>query len=156
MFGVTSSPIDPVAAGRTTDVSSVLVDHDDRHAVDLRLAHEVRLAAEPLDDARVPGVEVVVAEGVVEREQPLGVLDRSEKLGRRRADPLRRRVRSDELGELFLDVDELADELVVFGVRQLRVRRARGTGSCGTRSAREVPRLGRARRRTAASFFVRH
>ena len=47
------------------------------------------------------------------------MLHRREQVFRRRADPLRRRVRRDQLGELVLERDQLVDELVVVEVADL-------------------------------------
>ncbi len=110
-----------VAAGGAAGEATALVQERDGEAVDLGLGHELeRLAVEQPAQALDPGPELVVGARVREREHRLGVLDLGELARRRRADPLRRRVRRDELGVLGLDRLQLAHPAVVLAVGHRR------------------------------------
>ena len=110
----------PVAARRAADELPVLVHDRDRDAVDLRLAHVARLAAQPLDDAVAPGGQLLVVEGVVERQQRRGVAHRREQRGDRdAAHALGRRIGRQQLGVPLLERVELAHQLVEVGVGDL-------------------------------------
>jgi hypothetical protein len=78
MLGVMSSPDPSVAAGRAAHQPAALVDQVDGQAVDLQLAQVGRAALADLAvDARGPAGQLLVAERVVEAEQPLEMLDRA-------------------------------------------------------------------------------
>ena len=79
------------------------------------------LAAEPLDDALRPRVELLERERVVEREHRRAVRDRREQLVGRRADPLRGESAVISSGKRVLEVAQLAHQLVVLGVADLRL-----------------------------------
>jgi hypothetical protein len=76
-----------------------------RDAVDLQLADEpLGLAAQAARDAVAPRVELVEREHVVQRQHRRPVLDGREQLRRRGgADPLRRGIGRDQLGERILE-----------------------------------------------------
>ena len=75
-----------------------------------------RVGAEPALDPGAPRQQLVEVEGVVEAQQRDAVGDRGEERRRRGADLLAGRVGRDELGELRLELPQLADEGVVVGV----------------------------------------
>ena len=116
-----------VAAGRSPGEDPVLVGEGDRQPVDLRLGDVADLTArdvEPLElslDPLRPGAQLVLVAGVGEREHRLVVLDLLELVQRLPADPLRRRVRGEQLGVGLLDLPQLAQQVVVVGVGDRRV-----------------------------------
>ena len=118
----------PVAARRALDEAAALVAEGDREAVDLQLRDvaEVRgrlrrrRQAEAAPDARVERPQLVVAERVAERQHRPAVADLVERGADRAADALGRRVGRDQLRMGGLERDELAEELVVLGVAELR------------------------------------
>jgi hypothetical protein len=111
-----------VAPGRCAHQDAAAVDQRDRQAVDLQLA-QVRAGPEvrcqPLGPRR-PGVKFLGRERVVQAEQPLQVLDRSEVGGDQVADLLRRRVRRAQLRVTVLQAAQLPHERVVVGVGDQR------------------------------------
>ena len=110
-----------VAAGGALDEGAVLVDERDGEAVHLRLADEGEVvAAGEGGGASMPGAQLVLGEGVGEAEQRQAVLDDAERGDGLAADALRRRIRRDELRVALFELAQLAHEVVVFGVADLR------------------------------------
>ena len=112
-----------IAARGALDKAAAAVADAHREAVDLQLGDVAQLArrvllghAQQPPDACVEGAHLVVREGVVERQHRHRVLDLGELAGRRAAHALGRRIGRDQLGMGFLEVDELAIQLVVLGV----------------------------------------
>ncbi len=104
------------AAVATRDAAgqhAVLVRQRDRQAIDLELAEELGVVDAFAQDARVPALELLDRERVVEAVEPLPVLVGLERRRDHAADLLRRRVGRAELGQLLLEALELADQLVV-------------------------------------------
>ncbi len=96
-----------VTAGRGAGQPALLVRQVDREAVDLQLAQEVvagalRVAAQLRRDPLGPGRQLLVVEGVVQREHPLAVRDLGELGLVLPGDLLRGRVRGAQLGVLLL------------------------------------------------------
>ncbi len=118
----------PVAARRALDEPAPLVAKGDGEAVDLQLGDVAqvrgrlrrRRQAEAAPDARVERPQLVMAERVAERQHRPPVADLVERRADRAADALGRRVRGDQLRVGGLERDELAEELVVLGVAELR------------------------------------
>ncbi len=114
-----------VASGHAAHQLAVFVARRERQAVDLRLGHqhERLVGREPQEAPHAVEEfgEVVVGEGVVEGEHRHRVPDLAEALRRRRADPLRRAVVADQLGEARLDRGVAAAQGVVYGVVDLGV-----------------------------------
>ena len=107
-----------VASSRRLDEPSALVDQRDGQPVDLGFADEgPLLAVKQVGGALVPGAQLVGVEGVAQREHPQPMLDDGEGSSRRRAHGLSGAVGRDELGEVGLQALELAEELIVFRVR---------------------------------------
>ena len=118
-----------VAPGRALDEATALEAEADREAVDLQLGHVAELGhvlrggrqAEAAPDPDVEGAQLVVAEGIAERQHRPSVADLGEPLAARRpTDALGRRIGGAELGERRLERDELAEQCVVLGVGELR------------------------------------
>ena len=63
---------------------------------------------------------LLVAERIVEAEHRPRMGDLGQRRGRRRAKPLRRRIRPNQMRILLLQLAVLADQRVIFGVRNLR------------------------------------
>ena len=112
-----------VAPGGGLHQLAVLVAQRDRHPVDLELADVAvvdrgvavgnpEAALQPL----VPGPQIVLVEGVVQREQRRRVHDRCEQLGPTAADLLSGRVLTSQRRVLRLEVAQLAHEGVVVGI----------------------------------------
>ena len=118
----------PVAAGRTLGEPAALVAQADREAVDLELGDVAQLRgrlrggrqSEPAPHPAVERPQLVVAEGVRQRQHRPDVADLVEGAGRRAADPLGRRIRGRQLRVGRLERDELAEQRVVLGVADLR------------------------------------
>ncbi len=108
-----------VAPGRGPIETALAVHERDRQPVDLELAQVRAAAAEPLGPGH-PCIEVLGREHVVEAQQPLQVLDRREVRREPPADPLARRVRRPQLGDLLLDALQLAHHRVVVDVGDQR------------------------------------
>ena len=133
-----------VAARRALDELAVLVAQADRQAVDLGLAAErdlgvglevglaLQAAAQPVEEA----LQLLVGEGIVERQHRPAVADLGEGRGRRRRHPLRRAVHVDELREARLDRLQPLAQLVVVGVGDLRRVLARDRACRDGRSPR--------------------
>ena len=110
-----------VAARRAPNECAVLVGEIDRQPVELRFAAVLdRRDVERLAHAPVERLDLVVAEGVVDREHRHAVRDGRELLRRRGADALCRRVGSDELGMVGFERLKLAQEAIVLGVADRR------------------------------------
>ena len=110
-----------VAAGRGPDQAAVLVEQVDRQPVDLELAQVAHLdAADVAPGPLGPGGDLLLAEGVVQAEHPLDVLDRRE-VGRVGApDRLGRALRRPQLGVGVLQRLEVAEQPVVRRVADRR------------------------------------
>ncbi|MGF6696856.1 hypothetical protein OKW38_001468 [Paraburkholderia sp. MM5496-R1] len=100
----------------------------DREAVEFQLGRVVdgnrrlaRVVAERVADALVERDDVFVGETVVQRQHRQIVHDRLETARGLAADALRRRIRHDQIGMLGLDALQLLEQLVVLGVRQVRL-----------------------------------
>ena len=117
-----------VAPGGAEDKPAPVVMHCRREAVDLGLAVEHhRLVPGQIEEAPDPALElgeVIVIEGVAEREHGPGVADLGEARGWRRAHTVARAVGALEVGEARFDGLVAAPQRVVFGIAQLR----RGAG----------------------------
>ena len=118
-----------VAAGRALGEPTAVVAQADREAIDLELGAVAQVGggfgrrrqAEALAHARIEPAQLVVAERVRERQHRTGVADLVERgAGRCPADTLRRRLRGDQLRVGRLERDQLAEQLVVLGVADLR------------------------------------
>ncbi len=84
----------PVTTGGGLHQLALLVTQRDRHPIDLQFTDvlkggRLRRAARPALKAVVPGPQVVLVEGVVERQQRRGVDDGGEQLGPSAAHPMR-------------------------------------------------------------------
>ena len=79
MFAVTSSPVTPSPRVRRDRQAPAFVEQRDGEAVELGLADERDRPGDDLRDPLVPGVELVAAERVVEREHRHDVLHRRER-----------------------------------------------------------------------------
>ena len=118
-----------VAAGGALHEAAALEAEGDGQAVDLELRDVAQVGgrfrgrgqAEPAPDPGVEGAQLVVAERVREAEHRPAVADLGEDLaGRCATDALGRRVVGRELRVGRLERHELAEELVVLGVAELR------------------------------------
>src|SRR5215210_201920 len=116
-----------VASRRAAREDTVLVGERDREPVDLRLRDVADLAPGDVEALELalhalrPGAELVLVPRVGEREHRLVVGDLLELVERLAADALRRRVRREQLGMIFFDPSQLAQQVVVVGVGDLRV-----------------------------------
>ena len=107
----------PVASRRALREHAAFVNEADRESVELGLAGVFdRSGTEPLANAPVERLDLLVLEGVVEREHRDAMSHRPERLQRRRPHPQRRRVGGGELGMLRLEVLQLAEQPVVLCV----------------------------------------
>ena len=131
-----------VAAGRTDRQATVFVEQRDGETVELRLTDERDRAGHELDDAVVPGDELVTAERVVERQHRHRVGDGRERCRGRAARSLRRRVGREQLGMGGFELAQLTEQRVVLGVGDLGRRRG-STARRGTRSATAARRHAR-------------
>ena len=112
-----------VAAGCGDRETAGLVSQRDREAVDLRLGREGERglgrerqeAAHALDEV----ADVLVGEGVAERQHRRAVAHLAEALGGRRPDAAGRAVGAHEMGKARLDGAVALDERIVGGVRDL-------------------------------------
>ena len=113
-----------VAAGRRADELGVFVGERDAEAVDLELAGvgdgPFGRRAEGLVGAREPLVELGEVHRVVDGVHALGMANRLELLRDVAADALRVRVGAHELGVRCLEGEELLEQTVELGVRDLR------------------------------------
>src|SRR5262249_7867143 len=106
---------------------TALVGERDRQPVHLGLGHVADLPprdVEPLELALHslrPGPELVLVARVPQGEHRLVWLDLLELVERGAPDPLGGRVRSEQLRMFLLDSLELAEQVVVLGIRDLRV-----------------------------------
>ncbi len=116
-----------IAARRALDEAAPLVAQRDGEPVDLELRHVLEVfgrlgrCGQP-EAAPHPGIErpeLVVAEGVREREHRSPMPDLRERAARRHPDLLGRRVRGDQGREGGLERDQLPQERVVLGVGDL-------------------------------------
>ena len=111
-----------VAPGCAAHQHAVLVRQRHRQTVELELAHQVEVGAlDQVRDAAVPGHELVVVERVAQAEKWRRVSGLGETLGGLGAHSLRRRVGGDEVGVLLFQPAELAHQVVVLGVADLRL-----------------------------------
>src|SRR5439155_8715899 len=108
-------------AGCALGEHAVLVRERDGDAVDLQLNGVRRARTDRLLDAYDPRFQLLARERVIEREHARAMLHGSEQVGRGPADALRGAVGGDELGELLLETRQLAHQLVVFGIGDLRI-----------------------------------
>jgi hypothetical protein len=116
-------PLLAIAARRRTGVHAVHVGRVHREAVELRLdgiRHRRRLP-ESLAHASIEIPHLLVAERVVEGKHRQPMPHFRESGDRGRPDPLCRRIRGDERGVLGLQRLQLAQPLVVLGIRHLRI-----------------------------------
>ena len=128
-----------IAAGGGPHQQALLVAEGQGIAVDLEFAHHRQcglgltgggLAIEHLEQAAVPGLQIVGAEGVIEAQQADAVGHAREPLCRGSPDPLRGTVRADQLGVGRLGVQQLAVEPVVHRILHLRsIQHVIGVGS---------------------------
>ena len=130
--------LDAVAARGAADEDAVLVGEVDREPVDLRLEHvrDGLVGAEALPDVVRPLLERLGRRHLLERAHRRRVGDLLEALRRRRADPLGRRVRRDELGMIPLERRPARRRARRRPRRGSRGRRGRGSGASGRRRAR--------------------
>ena len=112
-----------VPARRSPDERAALVDQRHGRAVDLRLEDvgDGLVGAEALADVVRPLLERLARRDLLERAHGRQVRNLREPGCRRGTDPLRRRVRTDELGMLLLERLELVEERVVRRVVDLWV-----------------------------------
>ena len=112
---------DPVAAGHAPHETSLLIMEGHRQAVDLRLGHVVDGAlADLAEDPLLELPQLLFVVGVVEAEHRHPVRPRRKRRRRLFADALGGAVGGDEVGELRLQVPQLALEAVVLRVGDLR------------------------------------
>ena len=111
----------PVAAGQRPHQPALLVQQVDGQPVDLELAQQVGVLHAVALEPGVPGLELLVAERVVEALHRPEVVDRREVGRDRAADLLRRRVGRAQLGPLLLERLQPPQPDVVVGVGQRRV-----------------------------------
>ena len=117
-----------VAPRRALGEPAALVTQGHRQTVDLQLGHIAQLRgvgrsrrkAENAADPRIKRAQLVVAEGVAQREHRPAVADLVERARRCAADALRGRIRRDQGWKRRLERDELRKQPVVLGVAQLR------------------------------------
>ena len=113
-----------VAARRSADQFAVLVAQRQRQAIDLRLGHQRRnmpgVELEKAPDAVDELGNVLVAEGVAERQHGNGMLHFRKAARGRGADRLRRRIRRHQIGKFCLDRFQPLAQRVVGGVRNRR------------------------------------
>jgi hypothetical protein len=111
-----------VAARRATQQDTVFIGQADRQAVELRFGDvdHVALGSESFAHAAIEGGDLVIAEGVAQRQHRRRVRHRGEAGERRRADPLRRRVAAQQLGMLGFERLQLAKQPVVLGISDQR------------------------------------
>ena len=105
-----------VAPGGGADQPALLVGQVDGEPVDLQLTQVGHRAARVALDPVGPGGQLLVGEGVVEREHPLGVRDRGEVGGEGAADPLGGRVGGAQRRVFGLQRLQLPQLLVELGV----------------------------------------
>ena len=113
----------PVAAGGSPHQQAVFVAEGEGIAIDFQFPHHRQRRAgfpvEHLEQAAIPGLQFLAAEGVVEAEQGNAVLHAGE--GRRRCSPhpLGGAVRGDQLGVGGLELEQFPVEAVVDRILQL-------------------------------------
>ncbi len=118
----------PVAPRRALDEPATLVAQGDRQAVDLELRHVAQVGsglrrgrqAQAAPDPGVKRPQLVVAEGVAERQHRPAMADLVEGHADRAPHPLGRGIRRDQVGMGGLEGDQLAEQRVVLGVGELR------------------------------------
>ena len=124
---MTSSPTSPFPRVAPRSNHAVAVQQRHRQAVDLRLGDELELRLlDPLARQVVahplhPRPQLLGRADVRQRQHLLGVADLDQVGDRLTADPLRRRVRRQQLGVLGLDRAQLVEQRVVDVVADLRV-----------------------------------
>ncbi len=113
-----------VAARRRQHELPALVAQRAGQAVDLGLrGHRDKGVRRQAEESLHPGDElrhIPFREGILEAEHGPGMRDLGEAGGRRRAEPLRRRIRPHQLREARLELAVLAHERVIFGVGNFR------------------------------------
>lgn len=102
-----------VATGRPADEPALLVGEGDGEPVDLQLGHVGDGIAHRPPHPLVEGLQLLAAEGVVQAEHGLGMLDPGEGCGGPPADPLGRGVGCDDLREPRLQLPELPHQGIV-------------------------------------------
>ncbi len=116
--------LDAVAARGALDETAILVAQADRQPVDLRLGdefdHLLGGQAEKAADLGLEINDILVAEGIVERQHRPRMAHLAETLGRRRADLAARAVLAHQLGKALLDGDVAQAKRVILGVRGQR------------------------------------
>ena len=111
-----------VAAGRPDPVATILVEEAHGQAIDLQLGDVLEPdVSQRASHTLVEFANLIALEGVGEAQHRCAVGDLGKRVGRRLADPLRRRVRRHQLRVLCLQLDQLAEERVVLGVGDLGV-----------------------------------
>ena len=116
-----------VAASGAALEHPVAVDQRDRQPVDLRLGDELEvrvldpLAGQVVSHPLDPRLQLLGRARVGQRQHRLGVADLDQVRDRLAADPLRGRVRRDQLGMLGLDRPQLVQQRVVDVVADLRI-----------------------------------
>ena len=109
-----------VAPGRSDAVAAVLVEEAHGQAVDLQLGDilELDVSQRPTHPL-VEFANLLALERIGQAEHRRAMSDLGEGVGGRTPDPLRRRVRRDQLRILRLELDQLAEQRIVLGVGDL-------------------------------------
>jgi len=110
-----------IAAGRSPDEHTVLVDEVDGDAVHLQLGRVCVDAGDEPFGALPPCVQLFEREAVVQAHHRRAMPNGSELIRRRRSHPLRRRVGCHEIGMGLFDGHEIPDEGVVLRVGDLGI-----------------------------------